>query len=58
MNELSSPMDQSEVVSPSAAANIVQLDTSVCPSLGFGSVHSDNSDDRMEDPVSGVEDEG
>ena len=56
MNEPSSPMNQSEDVSPSASANILQLDTSFCPSLGFGSVHSDSSGDRVEDAVSDVED--
>lgn len=44
----SSPIEQSDDVSPNAA-NLLQLDTSFCPSLGFGSVGSSSSEED-EDP--------
>jgi hypothetical protein len=44
MNELSSsPIESGDTISPNAA-NLLQLDTSFCPSLGFGSVGSSGSE--------------
>jgi hypothetical protein len=44
MNELSSsPIERGNNISPNAA-NLLQLDTSFCPSLGFGSVGSSSSE--------------